>query len=110
MLNGTVPVCFRMEQDYPQAVKFGKEAERLAVNTNDDRLKYKIADNLSYLNGLCENDMLQLQYAKTALAKALNADHGVGSSDHFNIRRKDKPFYSYFQIFLYVRVPWHTFV
>ena len=27
-------------------------------------------------------------------------DHGVGSSDHFNIRRKDKPFYSYFQIFL----------
>ena len=29
-----------------------------------------------------------------------NMNHGVGSSDHFNIRRKDKPFYSYFQIFL----------
>ena len=30
----------------------------------------------------------------------LYLNHGVGSSDHFNIRRKDKPFYSYFQIFL----------
>ena len=67
----------RIDQDYPQAVKFGKEAERLAVNTNDDRLKYKIADNLSYLNGLCENDMLQLQYAKTALAKALNVKNNT---------------------------------
>ena len=32
--------------------------------------------------------------------KPFYLNHGVGSSDHFNIRRKDKPFYSYFQIFL----------
>ncbi len=65
----------RLEEDYPQAILFGKEAEKLVRNSDDDRLKYKIADNLSYLNGLCENDLLQLQYAKTALAKALKVQN-----------------------------------
>lgn len=61
----------RLEEDYPQGILFGKEAERLAKNSGDDRLDFKIADNLSFLNGLCGNDMLQLQYAKKALALAL---------------------------------------
>ena len=60
----------RLCQDYTQAILYGKEAERLANNANDDRLQFKIAENLSYLNGLCENDQLQLQYAKKALALA----------------------------------------
>lgn len=60
----------RIKQDYPQAILYCKEAERLAMNTNDDRLQFKIAENLAYLNGLCENNLLQLQYAKKALCIA----------------------------------------
>ena len=60
----------RIDQDYPQAILYGKEAERLAMGTNDTRLQFKFIENLSYLNGLCGNDLLQLQYAKKALALA----------------------------------------
>lgn len=60
----------RINQDYPQAIKYCKDAERMAINTNDDRLKFKVVENLAYLNGLCENHILQLQYGKKALALA----------------------------------------
>lgn len=56
--------------NYPKAILYGKEAERLAMNTDDTRLQYKIAENLAYINGLCSNNLLQLQYAKKALAMA----------------------------------------
>ena len=59
-----------LNKNYPQAIKYGKEAESLAMKTDDARLQFKIAESLSYLNGLCENDLLQLQYAKKALALA----------------------------------------
>ena len=59
-----------INEDYPQAILYGKEAEHLAMSTNDIRLQFKIAEILSYLNGFCENDLLQLQYAKKALALA----------------------------------------
>jgi hypothetical protein len=59
-----------IEQDYPHAILICKEAERLAMNTNDDRLKYKIVENLAYLNGLCENNHMQLQYAQKAFTIA----------------------------------------
>ena len=69
---------YRSEKDknYPQAILFCKEAERLAVGPYNVRLQYKIAENLSYLNGLCENDLLQLQYAKKALKLAQKAKNG----------------------------------
>ena len=60
----------RTIQDYPQAIIYGKKAEHLAINTNDTRLQFKIEENLSCLNGLCDNDLLQLQYAKKALSLA----------------------------------------
>lgn len=60
----------RINQDYLQAILYGKEAERMAMGTNDTRLQFKIVENLSFLNGLCENDQLQLQYAQKALALA----------------------------------------
>lgn len=56
--------------DFSQAILYSKEAERLAVETNDTRLQYKIAESLAYLNALCENNQLQLQYAKKALVLA----------------------------------------
>lgn len=60
----------RTNQDYPQAIPYCKEAERLALNINDMRLQFKIAENLSFLNALCGNYQLQLQYAKNSLALA----------------------------------------
>lgn len=60
----------RLQQDYTQAIWYGKKAEHHANKANDDRLQFKIAENLSYLNGLCGNDQLQLLYAKKALTLA----------------------------------------
>lgn len=60
----------RIDLDYPQAILYCKEAERLALSINDMRLQFKIAENLSFLNALCGNDQLQFQYAKNALALA----------------------------------------
>ena len=60
----------RKNRDYPQAILYCKEAERLADQSNDIRLQFKIAENLAYLNGLCGNDLFQLQYAQKALAFA----------------------------------------
>lgn len=60
----------RINQDYSQAILYGKKAEQLAMSTNDTRLQFKIIENLAFLNGLSENDLLQLQYAKKALALA----------------------------------------
>ena len=60
----------RMNKDYQQAVVYAKKAERLAFSTDDARLQFKIAENLAYLNGLCDNDLLQLYYAKRALGIA----------------------------------------
>lgn len=59
-----------INNDYPQAILFCKEAERLAMNTSNYRIQYKIVESLAYLNGLCENDVLQLQYARKALVLA----------------------------------------
>lgn len=60
----------RINQNYPQAILYCKEAELLAMKTSDSRLQYKIAENLAYLNGLCENNQLQLLYSKKAIAHA----------------------------------------
>ena len=57
----------RMNQDYLQAILFCKKAEHLADLSKDLRLKYKIVENLAYLNALCCNEQLQLHYAKKAL-------------------------------------------
>ena len=60
----------RIDQDYPLAIRYCKKAEQLAMSTNDTRLQFKIAENLSILNSLCNNNQLQLQCAKKALALA----------------------------------------
>ena len=58
------------DQNYPQAIQYCKEAEKLATSTDDARLQFKVAEFLAYLNGLCENDALLLQYAQKALSIA----------------------------------------
>lgn len=63
-----------LDGDYPQAILYGKEAERLS-QTGNASLKYKILESLAYLNGLCDNNLLQLQYSKNALAVAQEAQN-----------------------------------
>jgi len=74
----------QINEDYSQAIIYGKEAERLALNSNDVRLQFRIVEILSYLNGLCENSQLQLQYGKKALALAQNAQNKNWMVDSYN--------------------------
>ena len=60
----------RINEEYPQAILYCKEAERLANQSTNIRLLFKIAENLAYINGLCWNYRLRLQYAKKALGYA----------------------------------------
>lgn len=71
--------------NYPKAILYGKEAECLAMNTDDVRLKFKIAESLAYLNGLCENNFLQIQYAKNALALAQSIQNGNWIAYSYNM-------------------------
>lgn len=66
----------RRNQDYPQAILYGKKAESLADQSSDFRLQYKIAESLAYLNGFCENNLMQLYYAKKALHIAKKYQNG----------------------------------
>ena len=59
-----------MSNNFPQAILYGKEAEYQVLNTDDSRLQYKFAENLAYLNGICGNNLIELQYAQKALAIA----------------------------------------
>lgn len=52
-----------MKGDYSQAVLYAKKAEQHASSLNQ---KYKTTERLCFLNGLCGNYMLQLDYAKKA--------------------------------------------
>ena len=91
----------KINNNYPQAILYGKEAERLANITDDNRLKFKITESLAYLNGLCENDVLQLQYAQKSLALALkNQDkNGIAYSYNtisfafYNLGQQDSAYY-----------------
>ena len=91
----------RINQDYPQAILYCKKAESLALNIMDKRLQYKIVENLAFLNGLCENDLLQLQYAKKALEYAMRTQnknwiaysHNIISFAFYNLGQYDSAYY-----------------
>lgn len=74
-----------LNEDYPQAIMYCKEAERLAINSHNSRLLFKITENLAYLNGLCENSLLQLQYAKKALSLAQKSQNKTWIAGSYNI-------------------------
>ena len=75
----------RINQDYPQAILYCKQAERLTGQSNDLLLQYKIAEYLAFLNGLCDNDRLQLQYGKKALAIAQRIQNKLWMVYSYNI-------------------------
>ena len=65
----------KIDNNYPQAIMYSKEAEREANNTDDAHLQFKIAESLAFLNGFCENNLMQLLYAKKALNIALKVNN-----------------------------------
>ena len=65
----------RKAQEYPQAIIYAKKSEQLSKASHNIHLKFKIVENLACLNGLCENNLFQLNYAKKALALALQASN-----------------------------------
>lgn len=73
-----------LNKDYSQAIRYGKMAESLMKNINNPHIEYKIVESLSYLNGLCENDLLQLQYAKKALSIAQRAENKEWMAEAYN--------------------------
>lgn len=76
---------YEKNEDYSQAIICCKEAERMAMEANDIRLQYKCVESLAYLNGLCENTLLQLQFAKKALSLAENAQNKTWIAGSYNI-------------------------
>ena len=74
-----------INEDYSQAIMYSKEAERLALGVNNKRLLYKISESLAYLNGLCENNILQLKYAKKALNLAQDIQNKGWMAISYNI-------------------------
>lgn len=53
--------------DYQQSIINYKEAEHLALQSGNIRQQYKIAEGITYVNGVCANVDLQLSYAKKTL-------------------------------------------
>ena len=76
---------FEINEDYSQAIIYCKEAEQMAIGANDLRLQYKCVESLAYLNGLCENTLLQLQFAKKALSLAQKAQNKTWIVGSYNI-------------------------
>lgn len=93
----------RKSREYPQAIIYGRKAEQLSKVSHNNHLKFKIVENLACLNGLCENNLFQLRYAKKALALALE----VGNKNWlaYSYNRISFAFASYGELdsaFLYV--------
>ena len=62
------------QQDYQKSIILYKKAEKLAEITGNKRLQFKIAEGITYVNGMCFNFDLQLSYAKKSLQLAQELD------------------------------------
>lgn len=56
--------------NYPEAILLCKKAEKLANQTNNTKQLLKITELVAYVNGVCGNYNLKLQYSKHALEYA----------------------------------------
>lgn len=70
------------QRDYDKSIVLYKKAELLAEKVNNMRLRFKIAEGLSFVNGRCANYDFQLKYAKQALdlAKRVNNKNWIAYS------------------------------
>ncbi|MBQ9231509.1 MAG: hypothetical protein IJ190_10100 [Prevotella sp.] len=62
------------QKDYDQAIALCKKAEKLANQIGNSHLLFKVVDSIAYINGICGNYDLELQYAKQSLEYALKAE------------------------------------
>ena len=65
--------CLRERSNLTQAIQFYKKAEETAQETENLRLKYKIAESLVKTNSQSGNYNLQLDYGRKALGHALKS-------------------------------------
>ncbi|MBQ9677718.1 MAG: hypothetical protein IJV44_06230 [Prevotella sp.] len=61
-------------QDYAGVITLCKKAEKMAEQTKNKYLQYKIAEYIAYTNGICGNYDLELKNAKKALEYVLQTD------------------------------------
>ena len=57
--------------EYPEAILLLKKAEELAIQINSSYHQMKVASSIAYLNEVCGNYDIQLQYARKTLKYAL---------------------------------------
>ena len=57
--------------EYDQAITLAKQAEALAKQVNNVKQQYKIAELIAYMNGVCGNNDIKLQYARESMKYAL---------------------------------------
>ena len=57
--------------EYDQAITLAKQAEALAKQMNNAKQQYKIAELIAYMNGVCGNNDIKLQYARESMKYAL---------------------------------------
>ena len=60
--------------DYAGVITLCKKAEKMANQTKNYYLQYKITEYIAYINGICGNYDLELKNAKKALEYALQTD------------------------------------
>ena len=66
---------------YAEAIYYLKKAEEQSMATNDVKLKYKIAESLSYINEIVGNYQIQLHYALKALSHVQGIDNKKWKAD-----------------------------
>ena len=67
------------KKEFKSSISFLKEAELLSKQSNNLHQQYKIAESISFVNGMCANYDLQLSYSKKAfdLAKQINKNKWI---------------------------------
>ena len=63
------------QKEYQKSISFYKEAELHSKQSDNLRQQYKIAEGISFVNGICANYDLQLYYSKMALGFATQVNN-----------------------------------
>lgn len=75
--------CLLKSNSTEEAIIYLKQAEQLAKQTADYRLKYKVAELISYLNSISGKFDLALDYAKKAIALTDNFNNKRWTADAY---------------------------
>lgn len=72
-----------MNHSPEEAIVYLKQAEQLAKRTTDYRLRYKVAESISYLNSICGKYDLALDYVKEAFVLIDKIDNKRWQADAY---------------------------